>query len=306
MWHVPEQLHHASLRHMRRLMHCLLLLPPRPRVQLRLLYTIGLLLYLMFIFNWRLSFNYHVVYNLKHDHVSRIIDLLKFVMLIASHATIVLELLWKNRSEQVEQQLQHIRHILRVQFGHNVSLRHMRLYCNILLASLVGRVLLLATMTIYENVMTDTYVLLYYAFYSEIVLLTRFSEFTMYSTLILCFYRDLRKVSTSLMTELENTRFGIWSVRRILLDRLNMLQHVHGLLWNTISQIECNFELSLICGMLKLFVDISVLPYWIYISISTSKNRSIILCVYRFCENAVASLLRAVLLQIASSNSSAS
>lgn len=280
MWHVPGELHDASLRIMRRLMHCLLLLPPRPHVQLRILYTTGLVFYLVFIFKWRFSFNYHVVYDIKNDHVSRIIDLLNFVGLITCHATVVMELIWRNRSEQVEQQLQRIRHILRVQFGHKVNLKRIQRNCNILFGSLIVRVLMMAGMAIYDNVMTDTSVLLFYAFYSEVVLLTRFSEFTMYSSLILCFYRDLWQVSSTLMSDLEKTRFEIWSVRRILLDRLFTLKQLHGLLWNTIREIECNFQLSLILAMLKLFVDTSVLPYWIFINVTSSKCWAIILCVY--------------------------
>lgn len=280
MWHVPGELHDASMRIMRRLLHCLLLLPPSPHVQLRVLYTAGLLIYLVLIFKWRFNFNYHVVYDIKNDHVSRIIDLLNFVGLITCHGTVVMELIWRNRSEQVEQQLQRIRHILRVQFGHNVNLERIRRYCRILFGSLIVRVLMLAGMTVYDNMMTDTSVLLFYSFYSEVVILTRFSEFTMYSSLILCFYRDLRQVSSTLMAELEKTRFEICSVRRKLLDRLFTMQQLHGILWNTIREIESYFELSLILIMLKLFVDTSVLPYWILISISSSNSWAIILCVY--------------------------
>lgn len=166
MWYVPGKLHDASLRIMRRLMHCMLLLPPRPQVELKVLYTIVLLLYLIFVL------------------------------------------------------------------------------------------------------------------YSEVVLLMRFSEFTMYSSLILCFYRDLCKVSTTLIADLESTSPEMCSVRYILLDRLFALQHLHGLLWNSTRLIEQNFELSLISIMLKLLVNTSMLPYWIFINATTTKSWAIIQCVY--------------------------
>lgn len=280
MWYVPGKLHDASLRIMRRLMHCMLLLPPRPQVELKVLYTIVLLIYLIFVLNWRFSFNYHVVYDLKNDHVTRNIDLLNFVGLTLSHAIVAMELLWKNRSEQVELQLQRLRHILRVQFEHNVNLRRIRWYSNTIFASLVVRVLILATVTIYVNFVTDNLVLLFYSHYSEVVLLMRFSEFTMYSSLILCFYRDLCEVSTTLIADLESTSPEMCSVRHILLDRLFALQHLHGLLWNSTRLIEQNFELSLISIMLKLLVNTSMLPYWIFINATTTKSWAIIQCAY--------------------------
>lgn len=280
MWYVPGKLHDASLRIMRRSMHCMLLLPPRPQVELKVLYTIVLLIYLMFVLNWRFSFNYHVVYDFKNDHVSRNIDLLNFVGLILSHAIVAMELLWKNRSEQVEQQLQRMRHILRVQFGHNVNLRRIRCYSNIIFASLLARVSILMAFTIYVNFVTDNLVLLFYSHYSEVVLLMRFSEFTMYSALIMCFYRDLLDVSTTLIAELERTSSEMCSVRRILLDRLFTLQHLHGLLWYSTRLIEQNFEWSLISIMLKLLVNTSMLPYWIFLNVTTTKSWAIIQCGY--------------------------
>lgn len=258
----------------------MLLLPPRPQVELKVLYTIVLLIYLIFVLNWRFSFNYHVVYDLKNDHVTRNIDLLNFVGLILSHAIVAMELLWRNRSEQVEQQLQRMRHILRVQFGHNVNLRRIRCFSNIIFASLVVRVIILMAFTIHVNFVTDNLVLLFYSHYSEVVLLMRFSEFTMYCSLIMCFYRDLCDVSTILIAELERTSSEMCSVRRILLDRLFSLQHLHGLLWNSTRLIEQNFELSLISIMLKLLVNTSMLPYWIFINVTTTKSWAIIQCGY--------------------------
>lgn len=278
MWHVPGKLHDASLRCMRWLMHCLLLLPPRPRKELKILYTVVLLIYLAYVTSWRFSFNYHVVYDMKNDHVSRYIDLLNFVGLIVSHVIVVMELLWKNHGEEIERQLQHMRHILRVQFGHEVNLERIRLYCNILIGSLIVRLIILLGMTIFVNFVTDNLFLLFYCYYSEIVLLIRLSEFSMYSSLILCFYRELSVVSSTLIDKLECIISEMSPMRRILLHRLITLQHLHGLLWNTTRAIEQNFSLSLISIMLKLLVNTSMLPYWIYLNVITQTNWANILC----------------------------
>ncbi|KAL7731220.1 hypothetical protein ACLKA6_014407 [Drosophila palustris] len=269
MWHVPIELHDASLRLMRRLMHCLLLLPPRPVRFLQLLYMFTLLMYLGFVFHWRIGFNYHVVYDIQLDQFSRMIDVLNFVVLIACHIVVAMELLWKNRSEEIEQQLERIRYLLRVQFGYKVNLLRIRRYCQGICGSWFLRCLLLFGMTVYTNVGTDVVLLLYYHFYSEVVLLLRFSEFSLYSLLILAFYQELHEVSLNLILELETSSVAS-------LNRLSTLRQVHGILWNTIRTIECNFELSLITVMLKLFVDIFVLPYWIFINVLNQTNTSVV------------------------------
>ncbi|KAH8417628.1 hypothetical protein KR222_002997, partial [Zaprionus bogoriensis] len=278
MWHAPGELHDASLRFMRRLMQCLLLLPPSCRMNLKLLYSVVVFVHLAFVFKWRFSFNYHVVYDIRNDHVSRIIDLLNFVALVLAHAIVAMELLWRNSSEQVQQQLQRIRYTLRVQFGHSVNLQRIRNCCNALYGSLIARVLFLFAMTMYSNAYTDTSVLLLYSFYSELVLLVRFSEFSVHSALVMCFYRDLRDASSNLMLELERKRFDSFLVRRELLARLYTMQQLHGQLWCTVRLIERNFELSLATVMLKLFVDTSVLPYWIFICVTSEKMLPVILC----------------------------
>ncbi|XP_034488542.1 putative gustatory receptor 98a [Drosophila innubila] len=276
MWHVPIELHEASLRLMRRIMHFILLLPPRPLRYLKFLYMIVLFVYLGFIVNWRISFNYHVVYDIKLDQFSRIIDVLNYLALITCHIVVAMELLWKNRGEEIEQQLEKIRFLLRVQFGYKVNLLTIRRYCQGIYGSLFLRCLLLMGMTIYNNMVTDVSLLLYYNFYSEMVLLTRISEFSLYSALILAFYQELHEVSLNLFLELERTRSEIWSVQRVSLERLSTLWQLHGLLWNTIRSIECNFELSVITVTLKLFVDIFVLPYWIFINLLNQTNTSVV------------------------------
>lgn len=280
MWHIPGELHDASLRVLHRLMHCLLLLPPRPQVKLKILYMIVLLFYLVFIARWRFSFNYTVIYDMKNDYVSRAIDLQKFVGLVICHAVITTELLWKNRSADIELQLQRMGHSLRVQFGYCVNLERIRLYCNILIGSLIVRVLMFLAMTLYINFVTDDFVLVFYDLYSEVILLTRFTEFTIYSVVILSFYKDLCDISETLIAELERTPSEMSSVRRVLMDRLSMLQHLHGLLWTTIRKIEENFKMSLISMMLKFITDTSVLPYWIYMNLSGNACWTVILCTY--------------------------
>lgn len=280
MWHTPSELHDASLRVIRRLMHCLLLLPPFPQVKLKILYTIVLFFYLVFIAHWRFSFNYNVVYDVKNDYVSRAIDLQKFVGLVICHAVITAEVFWKNCTAEIELQLQRIRHCLRVQFGYCVNLERIRFYCNILIGSLIVRVFMFLAMTLYINFVTDDFVLVFYDLYSEVILLTRFTEFTIYSVVIYRFYRDLCDTSEIFIAELERTPYEMSSVRRVLVERLSMLQHLHGLLWNTIRKIEENSKLSLISMMLKFITDTAVLPYWIYVNLSGPTCWAVILCTY--------------------------
>lgn len=265
MWHVPGELHAASLRCISRLKLWLLLLPPHPLLQLRLLYTVSLLSYLVFILHWRFSFNYGVVYN-RNDSFSRVVDLLNFVTLTAAHLVVAMELIWRDRSEQIEQQLERVRYVLRVQFGQKVNMLRVHRYCRIINSILLICCLMLLLMTIYNNLVTNMSRLLVYAFYSEVILLLRLSEFSVFAVLILVFYMELTEVSRRLILELDKTRYEVWSLRRLSLERLYVLQHLLGLLWNTVRLIERNFALSLIVVLLKYFVDISVLPYWMFIN----------------------------------------
>ncbi|TDG42564.1 hypothetical protein AWZ03_011003 [Drosophila navojoa] len=265
MWHVPGELHAASLRCINRLKRWLLLLPPHPLLQLRLLYTVSLLSYLAFVLHWRFSFNYGVVYN-RNDNFSRAVDLLNFVTLTAAHLVVAMELIWQDRSEQIEQQLERVRYVLRVQFGQKVNMLRVHRYCRIINSILLTCCLALLLMTIYNNLATNMSRLLVYAFYSEVILLLRLSEFSVFAVLILVFYMELTEVSCRLILELDKTRFEVWSLRRLSLELLYVLQHLHGLLWNTVRLIERNFAVSLIVVLLKYFVDISVLPYWMFVN----------------------------------------
>ncbi|EDW14975.1 uncharacterized protein Dmoj_GI24562 [Drosophila mojavensis] len=265
MWHVPGELHAASLRCISRLKLWLLLLPPHPVLQLRLLYTVSLLSYLVFILHWRFSFNYGVVYN-RNDSFSRVVDLLNFVTLTAAHLAVAMELIWRDRSEQIEQQLERVRYVLRVQFGQKVNMLRVHRYCRSINSILLICCLMLLLMTIYNNLVTNMSRLLVYAFYSEVILLLRLSEFSVFAVLILVFYMELTEVSRRLILELDKTRYEVSSLRRLSLERLYVLQHLLGLLWNTVRLIERNFALSLIVVLLKYFVDISVLPYWMFIN----------------------------------------
>ncbi|XP_017844666.2 putative gustatory receptor 98a [Drosophila busckii] len=267
MWHRPNDLHNVSLRFMRRLMHWLLLLPPNSQWQMKVVYKIIFLAYLTFILNWRFSFNYMVIYDFCHDHFSRMLDLVNYVTLTATHAAITIEVLWLNRTEQIEQQLEHIRQLLLLQFGCKMNLARVRRYCNLNYMCLIVRLLALTAMTLYCNLNSNPSVLLYYGLYSELVLLMRLSEFNLYATLIMAFYMELHDISNCLRMELNWTRFRIWSARRTSLKRLCSLQQLHGLLWQVVRCIEDNFAWSLILLMLKYFVDTSVMPYWIYINI---------------------------------------
>ncbi|XP_060647184.1 putative gustatory receptor 98a [Drosophila nasuta] len=272
MWHVPIELHNVSLRLMRRLMHLLLLLPPQVWRHVNLFYMVALFAYLAFFFHWRISFNYQVVYDIQVDFFSRFIDVLNFLALITCHIAVAMELLWRNRSEQIEQQLERMRYMLRVQFGHQVNLQRIQSHCRCIYGSLLLRCIILLGMSIYNNLVTDESLLLYYNFYSEIVLLIRFSEFSLYSVLIMAFYQELIEVSSELVEQLQSSGCELTNS----LERLSTLRQLHSILWNTIRSIERNFERSLIIVMLKLFVDIFVLPYWIFINVQSQRNAAIV------------------------------
>ncbi|EDV95026.1 GH23777 [Drosophila grimshawi] len=183
-----------------------------------------------------------------------------------------MELIWRNRSERIEQHLEKIRYVLRVQFGHKVNLVRIRRYCQSLLLLFEVSCVSLLGMAIYNNLVTDLVVLLLYAVYSEMVLLMRFSEFSLHAVLILVFYMELNEVSFRLIMELDKTQFEVKSVRRLSLERLLVLQQLHGQLWNTVRSIECNFELSLVTVLLKFFVDAHILPYWMYVNMHNNIN----------------------------------
>ncbi|XP_062124869.1 putative gustatory receptor 98a [Drosophila sulfurigaster albostrigata] len=88
----------------------------------------------------------------------------------------------------------------------------------------------------------------------------------------MAFYQELIKVSSELVEQLQSSGCELTNS----LERLSTLRQLHSILWNTIRSIESNFELSLIIVMLKFFVDIFVLPYWIFINVQSQRNTAVV------------------------------
>ncbi|KAH8414290.1 hypothetical protein KR215_002444 [Drosophila sulfurigaster] len=269
MWHVPGELHNVSLRFMRRLMHLLLLLPPQPELGWKILYNTVLFIYILSIFRWRFAFNYEVIFDAVNDDVSRVLDLINFVALIVGHLVMATELLWRNLSDQIEQQFQQIRYVLRIQFGHKVKLKRIKRYCNIIYKIIAIRFSILFSITIFNCISTNTSLLLICHMYSELVFTLRCMEFSLHATLILGFYKELNDVGNDIVMRLSNNLLA--SELNLQVQRLAVLQQLHQLLWKTHRDIELNFERSLIMVMMKCFVDSSVMPYWLYLN-STRTN----------------------------------
>lgn len=266
MWHLPGELHNVSLRLLRRLMHFLLMLPPHPCVLLRVLYTLAVLSYIVCIFEWRFAFNYNVIYDVVHDDVSRVLDLVNFIALIVGHSIVAQELLWRDHSDRLEQQLQHIRFLLRVQFGHHVNLKRIESYCNVIYRIITFRVTVLLLITIYNCLTTNTSHLLVCHLYSEMVLTLRCVEFSLYSVLVLALYRELHEAGLDIVSKLDGFSSDSDSGFHHQVGCIAILQQLHQALWKTQLDIEANFERSLIVVTMKCFVDTSVMPYWVYLN----------------------------------------
>ncbi|KAH8312217.1 hypothetical protein KR044_009829 [Drosophila immigrans] len=276
MWHVPNELHDISLRFMRHLMHLFVLTPPRNYLYLKLLYSTALFLYISVICSWRFFGDYSVVYDVRCDHLSHFLDFANFAALITGHALVSLDLLWRNCSDQIEQQLQRIRHELRLQFRHKVNLQRIESHCNFINRLILSRMLLLLATSVYNSMQeTHSSVPLMCNFYSEIIFTLRCGEFTLHSTLVLAFYKELLEAGQQLVQQLNIKWQQMSQDERLLLQQLSRLQHMHQSLWQIQRDIECNFERSLTLVMLKYFVDASVLPYWVYLNIFQNKAYSL-------------------------------
>ncbi|XP_023161715.2 putative gustatory receptor 98a [Drosophila hydei] len=265
MGYVSVKVHNSALRIIQLLMCLALIVPPRPYPQLRLLYTGAMLVYLGLIFRWRIAFNYTVDYDRLNDPLSYVLDLVNFMALVVSHMVVSFELIWQNRSNQIEKQFSHIQHVLCERTGHKLNTRSNRLKTNIVFILLLLRVLMLLGTTVYNNSRANTSLLLISNFYSQIVLILRCNEFTLHSAFVLTIYQELHDAASSVILKLESSRYETWSLRRLALKHIATLQQLHLLLWQIQRDIERNFERSLVMLMLKYFIDTSVLPYWAYV-----------------------------------------
>ncbi|SPP80630.1 putative gustatory receptor 98a [Drosophila guanche] len=258
---MSSELYSCSLRHMHRAMKCLGIVPLGQHFYLKILCNLLMVVVISIAVLWRFSFKYEFGYDFLNDHMSRVIDLSNFVELMCAHFIIVMEILWGNLSADIQRQMEQILHDLRVHLSREVSLKRIRRYSMAIYGSLLCRYLLLFAAAVYNNEG-----LVYSAQYSELVILLRFSEFSLYSCVVLVLYQELCSSGSSLLLELHLTRFELWPLRRFTLEKLSRLQRIHGRLWQTIRLMERNFQRSLSIMLLKFFVDTACLPYWLYLS----------------------------------------
>ncbi|KAH8251954.1 hypothetical protein KR038_011928 [Drosophila bunnanda] len=261
MGQVSGELHAVSLLAMNRVMKCIVILPMGQHLVAKVLCVMVLLITVGLSSYFRFSFDYDFTYDFINDHFSRIVDLTNYVALMMSHVVIVNQLVWRNCRTEIDSQLERIHRVMNAQLGRRVNLDRVRSYCNAIYGSLFIRCLIFGLINVYNN-----RALTYYALYSEIVLHARFSEFTLYCAVILALYQELILASLSVLAELERSRFELWSVRRLSLEKLAKLQRIHGLIWRANRCLERNFQLCLIIMLMKFFVDTSALPYWLYLS----------------------------------------
>ncbi|XP_017082807.2 putative gustatory receptor 98a [Drosophila eugracilis] len=265
MGQLPGELHRASLLHIQRLMKCMGILPYSQSLSAKVFSSVILLIAIAICTYQRLNFDYDLGYDFQNDHFSVTIDLTNFAALIASHVIIVLELVWGHGSKDVERKLQAIHIQINMYLGVPINTNRVRRYCNGIYASLVIRWIIFFLVTIYNN-----RALTFYAMYSEFILLARFSEFSLYCVVVLFLYQELIVGASKVLEELQRTRFELFSIRRLSLEKLVKLQRIHGSLWQSIRCLERYFQLSLITMLMKLFLDTSALPYWLYLNIIQS------------------------------------
>ncbi|KAH8341972.1 hypothetical protein KR059_006482 [Drosophila kikkawai] len=261
MGQVSGELHAVSLLAMNRVMKYIVIVPVGQHLMAKVLCNVILIIAVGLSSFLRFSFDYDFTYDFINDHFSRVIDLTNYVSLIISHVIVVTQLVWRNHCAEIDSQLEGICRVMNAQLGRRMNLDRVRAYCNAVYASLFIRCLVFCSINVYNNK-----ALTYYALYSEIVLLMRFTEFTLYCAVILALYQELILAGLNILAELERSRFELWSVRRLSLEKLAKLQRIHGLLWRANRCLERNFQLCLIILLMKFFFDTSALPYWLYLS----------------------------------------
>lgn len=259
MSYVSVKLDNLSLGVFRRLMRIIMLLPPSPHLYVKLLYNLVLMTYLGLISRWRHAFNYNVIYDYRNDHLSRILDLINFDLLIVGHFIVAFEMLWKNRCEKIDKEILRIQYILCDQFHRKINYQRMRVYSRIIYCVLFLRLAVVLLMTVYNYLTTNTSLLLICNFYSECALIARFSDFSMHVALVLAVYRELIEATAEVILQLEVQL-------QSSIQKIKTLQKIHHTLWALHREIEESFAQSLLVVLLKYFVDTSVMPYWVLMS----------------------------------------
>ncbi|XP_001955334.3 putative gustatory receptor 98a [Drosophila ananassae] len=267
---VAGELHAASLSRMRRAMKYFGMLPFSNHLIPKLLCNLWLIVSIVISTQFRFTFDYDFTYDFMNDTFSRTIDLSDFVGLSTAQFIIGMELIWWNHYKEIDSHLEEIRYKLKAHLGQNVNLQRLRGYCKPIYVSLLIRCFLFVSVTVWNS-----RALTYYALYSELVTLMRFSEFTLYCAVILAMYQELLLAGRNLLEELQQTQYEPWAVRHFTIKKLERMQQIHGLLWQAIRRVEHNFKLSLITILVKFFVDTSALPYWMYLGIVQNSDITI-------------------------------
>lgn len=270
---VAGELHAASLSRMRRAMKYFGMLPFSNHLIPKLLCNLWLIVSIVISTQFRFTFDYDFTYDFMNDTFSRTIDLSDFVVLSTAQFIIGMELIWWNHYKEIDSHLEEIRYKLKAHLGQNVNLQRLRGYCKPIYVSLLIRCFLFVSVTVWNS-----RALTYYALYSELVTLMRFSEFTLYCAVILAMYQELLLAGRNLLEELQQTQYEPWAVRHFTIKKLERMQQIHGLLWQAIRRVEHNFKLSLITILVKFFVDTSALPYWMYLGIVQNSDITIQFC----------------------------
>lgn len=268
-----SELHSASVLRIRFLMKCLAMLPIKNILVSKVFCHIVLFTdVICFIWWYSIFYNKNIKNNLADDF-SKFFEIAHCASILATHVVVVLELLWKSDSHEIEEHLEEIIIHLNQFLAQLVNLKRIRRYCNIVYIFWLLCCLTYLTMTFGGN--RD---IRFYVMYSNIVTTMRLTEFSLYCSVVLALHVELVEVASNIVNELKQTRFEALSIRRLSLEKLKQFQKIHGLLWASIRSVESNFQLSLITIIWRTFVHTFGMPYWIYFNIIWQNSAFSVLC----------------------------
>lgn len=269
MWKAkPQQETKISLRFVHRLMRLALALPPRPDLHLKLIYSIALLLYFVIVLYYRFFCKYQLIYDAEHDSFSTILDLGNFVTLIVGHGIVAMNMIWNNHME-IFKYLQQLRTVMRRQFNHEVNDIRVKRYCNVINFLILLRIVSICGLSGYNCVTSGSFVVILFNLYSELVFTLRCGEFNLQLVLVMAFFVELEEVGSEIIRQLNNKRSN-----HNVDCKLDDLQELHRLLWQTQREIEDKYATSLAFIFWKYFVNASTMPYWVSINFRLKEEYS--------------------------------
>lgn len=269
MWKTsPEQEPNISLRFVHRLMRLALVLPPRPHPHLKLLYSIALLVYFVIVLYYRFFGKYHIIYDAEHDLFSTILDLGNFVILIVGHGVVAMDVIWNNHME-IFKNLQQFRSVLRMQFNHKVNDNRLKRYCNVINILILIRIVLIFGSSCYNYVISGSFIVILFNFYSELVFTLRCGEFNLQLALVMAYFVELDEVGSEITRKLNNNQSNL-----NVSCKLDDLCELHRLLWKTQREIEAKYAMSLVFIFWKFFANASTTPYWVSVNFRLKEKYS--------------------------------